>query len=87
MLVARWVKLWNPPSIVLVFKGFGGGFKKRHQSHHGLLKKRDYFLNAFLKDGLPLLGVIDASPIAFNGCKHKKKRRKKRKFFKKASRI
>jgi hypothetical protein len=84
--VAKLVKSWSPENFFIIFKGFGGGFKKRHQTRDTLSKKREKILNAFDVLNLPISAIIDRSAISFNGCSKKKKRRKKKKFFKKVNR-
>lgn len=84
--IAKLVKAWSPDNFFIIFKGFGGGFKKRHQTRDTLSKKREKILSAFDVLNLSISAIIDRSAISFNGCSKKKKRRKKKKFFKKVNR-
>jgi len=80
-ILAIWVTQNAYTEIILVFKGFGGAFKHRKQSHVKIDVKRKIVLEAFIKRNITITTLMDASPIPFNGCKTKKKRRRKKKHY------
>lgn len=77
--VADWLRRWESPSLIIVFKGLGAVFKKKHQTSHNLDKKRVLLLEELNDVELPIEAFYDISSVSFNGCKSKKKRRKKKK--------
>lgn len=84
-ILAIWIKKQGYTNVVLILKDFGLSFKYRKQSHLKIDLKRKIVLKAFLKRDVSINTIVDASPIAFNGCKTKKKRRRKKKHFIKIS--
>ena len=79
-ILAGWIKRLDLKRFDVVFKNHGVNFAREGQSDRGIGKKRELFLNAFIKEDLPVVGVADKSSIPFNGCKPKKVRRRKKSY-------
>jgi len=77
--VADWLRRNNPQRVIIIFKGLGSVFKKKHQTGYKIDKKRLMLLQEMSDVEIPITSIFDRSAVAFNGCKVKKKRRKKKK--------
>lgn len=78
--LAGWIKRLDLKRFNVVFKNHGVQFAREGQSDRGISKKRELFLNAFIKEELPVVEVADKSSIPYNGCKMKKVRRRKKNY-------
>lgn len=77
-VLSGWLKHVVNKRIIVIFKGMGGVFKKLRQTS-SVSEYRRTFIREFKKKQVPVCAFFEKSPVAFNGCRVKLKRRRKRK--------